>query len=107
MINGIGTTFYGKINYVTNGEIEEYDTTKWFCVFWLPIFPFCSYRIQRKYRADIISKMARQLFWSETIYLINKRPLDVKQIISVYIWTYGSIIGSSIIFLLIAYFIDN
>ena len=46
---GIGTKHYGKAGYSVDEDkgLEEFDATLWFCIFWLPIIPIKSYRIQQ------------------------------------------------------------
>ena len=85
MINGIGLAYYGIKALKFDDEWEEYDTTKWFCLVWLPIIPIGSFRIRRKRRKDIISKIARQGMWVETIFVIEKRPIDWRQIGKIYL----------------------
>ena len=88
MINGIGTIFYGRRNYVPDGEWETLDTTKWFACFWFPVLPLGSYTIRRERRRDIISSMARNLSWEETVYILARRPLDLTQVLATYLKAY-------------------
>ena len=93
MVNGTGCIFYGKRNYRTDGILEELDTTQWLAVVWLPIVPLKSVSIARKRRADLISSMARNIWWSETIHVLGRRPLDWSQIALTYLKAYGSILA--------------
>ena len=47
---GIGRIFYGKANRTINETFafEEFDTTLWWIVFWIPVIPRGSFRIRRK-----------------------------------------------------------
>ncbi len=87
MINGVGFTYYGIKNPVYSASEEEFDTTRWFCLLWIPIFPIGSYRIRRK-RRDSIGVIAR-VFWSSKTIQYAKRPLDWKQIGKIYLCVYG------------------
>ena len=50
LINGFGTRHHGKDAYIEYEKLEEeeFDTTVWFCLFWVPIIPLKSYRIRQK-----------------------------------------------------------
>src|SRR5262249_41415953 len=50
---GIGRKFFGRknVSIVEVEQMEEYDTTLWFVLFWLPAIPIASYRIRRKLRS--------------------------------------------------------
>lgn len=56
-VNGIGRAFYGKANRV-HDEVygyDEFDTTLWWTLFWIPFIPRGSFRIRRKQaRTEII-----------------------------------------------------
>jgi len=47
---GLGRIFYGKTNYIYNElfAFEEYDTTLWWIVQFIPLIPRGSFRIRRK-----------------------------------------------------------
>ena len=90
MIIGISFTYYGWKDYITDGVMEEYDATKWFCLAWLPIIPIASYRVRRKCPKDIISRLAREILSSQEIEIIYKRTLDFGQILRVYFIAYVS-----------------
>src|SRR5690348_9300792 len=88
MVNGCGTTFYGVKNRIADEQFEEYDTTKWFCLIWLPIAPLGSYRIRRPVRKDIISRIAREGISKETIASVP-REFDLRQVGWIYFCVYG------------------
>ena len=48
--HGIGRIFYGKAHRTFNETFafEEYDTTLWWILFWIPLIPKGSFRIRRK-----------------------------------------------------------
>ena len=84
MINGTGRTFYGKKNYRPDGNREVFETTKWFAVLWLPLFPLGSYTIERDRREDLVQAIARTGFSRETVLVHSRRPLDLPQVIGTY-----------------------
>ncbi len=47
--SGIGIKFLGKWNLRRDpsGKFEEYDATRWFVVFWLPLFPIATCTVHR------------------------------------------------------------
>ncbi len=87
-INGIGTTLYGKreVNFLDN----SYIATKWFIVFFLPIYPLESYRV---------INVKRKFFSRQpATYQMTKVSLHKKQIINTYLAVWGTLIVLIIIF---------
>jgi len=76
-LNGIGTRFYGKQDFESDGS---YVTTKFFVMFLFPILPLQSYRV--------LQKEERSFNWllmtESQEYSIKKVPLNIKQIVKVY-----------------------
>ena len=65
MMNGFGTTLYGRSVVPDQpGRIA----TEWFCVFWIPIFPVRSYVVHNESHGGI------PIFWSKSRYSLT--PLD-------------------------------
>ncbi|MDT9180753.1 MAG: hypothetical protein P5702_24640 [Limnospira sp. PMC 1291.21] len=91
MINGTGVAFYGMKNRKIFQSVEVYDTTRWIVIVWLPILPLGSFKIQRATRQDFISRIARNLQWSEPIHILEKRDLDWVQIFKVYLFSFLAI----------------
>ncbi len=92
--NGIGTTFYGKKELKND---NSYITTKWFILLLLPIFPLGSYRVKKN-----TDDKTRNILGMITEYeIIEKLPLDKKQIILWYISIYGTIIITFLILFLV------
>lgn len=63
--HGIGRIFYGKSNYTYNElfAFEEFDTTLWWILFFIPIIPQGSFRIRRKrQRTDVPGAFSSQAF---------------------------------------------
>lgn len=81
---GIGRQRYGKSNYLFNpvSRMEKFTTTIFVVLFWLPVVPTGTYRVQRK----------KQLFLSDMIVL-EKLPLDWTQVLGVWAVTAISLLG--------------
>lgn len=47
---GIGKRLFGKREHVVSpgGKTEEFDTTLWIVIFWLPVIPLCTLRVRRR-----------------------------------------------------------
>ena len=101
MTNGIGTKHFGKANHVEDkdNEAEEFDTTLWVSILWIPIIPLRSYRIRQKiwyvrkvtniwpeFEGGVIS-------WKEDFHVVRYHPLNWKQICRTYLLTYGLLAG--------------
>ena len=56
---GVGKHFFGVSNYVADPltNTEEFDSTLWLWVLWLPILPLASYHVRRP-------KHGKSLWWS-------------------------------------------
>jgi len=61
---GAGKHFFGVSNYHLDGVTEEFDSTLWFWMMWLPFVPLASYHIQRHARG-------KSLWWS-----LSKQPFS-------------------------------
>lgn len=90
--NGIGTKHYGKENYVefSDADDEEFDTTLWFVLFWIPIFPIKSYRIRQKsasYRYKLFPERDElgQSVLTTHFYIISEYKRNWKQIFKTYV----------------------
>lgn len=83
---GIGTTLYGKKDF--NPQDGFYTATKWFTLLMFPIIPFGSFRARWVSSTSQNYVVAGQ---SSTNYQLVKIPLDKKQVLAVYLGTYGSI----------------
>ena len=44
-----GFRFLGKMNCHRDpsGQFEEYESTQWFVVFWIPVFPIATFKVRR------------------------------------------------------------
>jgi hypothetical protein len=81
---GIGRQRYGKANYSLNQKtrMERFTTTIFVVLFWLPLIPTGTYRVQRK----------KQLFSSDMVVL-EKLPLDWTQVLGVWAVAAVSLLG--------------
>jgi hypothetical protein len=81
---GIGRQRYGKANYSLNQRtrMERFTTTIFVVLFWLPLIPTGTYRVQRK----------KQLLSSDMVVL-EKLPLDWTQVLGVWAVAAVSLLG--------------
>jgi hypothetical protein len=81
---GIGKQRYGRANYSLNTRtrMERFTTTIFVVLFWLPLIPTGTYRVQRK----------KQLFSSDMVVL-EKLPLDWTQVLGVWAVAAVSLLG--------------
>ena len=77
MLNGIGTTLYGKTEIP--GE-TAYIATQWFCIFWLPIIPIRSYVVYGESGTNLI-------IWSSTEYQLTSLGYIYRPHLKAYIVT--------------------
>jgi len=84
---GIGRMRFGKADYFYNPKtrLEEFRTTVFVVLFWLPLIPTGTYRVERK----------RKLFFRKNRFL-EKLPLDWGQVLRVWL------VAAAIILALIA-----
>jgi hypothetical protein len=74
--NGFGSMYYGHSDPLPDGT---YTATKWFVIFWVPIFPKGSYRLL-KMDAEFIAFPPG----FKTTYASHRLPLNIKQVIKTY-----------------------
>ena len=81
--HGIGRKIFGRknVSISENGQMEEYDATLWFVLFWCPAIPIASSRIRRK----------RQSWWqrfaADEPAAVVRYPRDWNQIAATWIKT--------------------
>jgi hypothetical protein len=80
---GIGKQFLGMSNYVADNlnELEEFDSTLWAFIMFLPVFPISTVRIRRRLRG-------KSYFWSfggTDFTTMELRGLDFGQVVLTYI----------------------
>jgi hypothetical protein len=87
-INGIGTRNIGRANYfITENDLEEFDTTLWFTLLFIPIFPIKSYRIRQEQwfqRKKNLSWNGFFISQNHAFAIIGKRSLNWLQILKTY-----------------------
>jgi hypothetical protein len=81
---GIGRQRYGKANYSLNQRtrMERFTTTVFVVLFWLPLIPTGTYRVQRK-----------KQFFSSNMVILEKLPLDWTQVLGVWAVAAVSLLG--------------
>lgn len=109
---GIGTKHFGRYNFAENEdrETEEFDTTLWFSLFWLPIIPLKSYRIRQQIwyvRNDQNLPTASVdsgfwiFSWGHPFTIIQQYNVNWMQVAKTYLLVYGLLIIIPIIVSLI------
>jgi hypothetical protein len=80
---GIGRKRFGKADYSYSSEtgIERFKTTVFVVMFWVPLVPTGSYRVERE-----------RAWLSDGITVLERLPLDWEQILKVWIVAAGSIL---------------
>jgi hypothetical protein len=74
---GIGKKLFGKTNHShdPDSDFEEFDTTLWVVIFWLPVIPLSGYRVRRDVRRQWKYLFARR------IWTVRKLPRNWEQIL--------------------------
>jgi len=80
--NGIGTTYYGKRD---KGPDGSYITTEWFVFVYLPILPLRSLHVLQN------GNDTNYIFYSSQGFYARAVQLNKKQILNIYLGTYGTI----------------
>lgn len=75
-INGFGTMYYGHSDPLPDGT---YTATKWFVVFWIPIFPKGSYRLL-KMKTEFVPFLPG----IKSTYASKRISLNTKQVVKTY-----------------------
>jgi hypothetical protein len=88
LYRGIGKKFYGRSNYAHDSqrELEEFDTTFWFVLFFVPLIPIRSCRIRRRYRHRW------NVFASKTYQVLDRLPLKLGQVLLTWLQAAGVIL---------------
>ena len=77
---GIGKILFGKRARIVDPKAiwEEFDTTLWVVIFWMPLIPVCTYRIRRR-----VSKLSLLGPWRmNTFEALNRRGLDWRMVLT-------------------------
>jgi hypothetical protein len=75
--NGIGTRYYGRDHKASDGS---YTTTEWATFWWIPLVPLASWRVLRE------DEKVGSWLWSRQHFQVDRLPLDLGQILRVYLW---------------------
>jgi hypothetical protein len=88
LLNGIGTTLYGKSD--VNPSDGTYVATKYFAFIFMPIVPLGSYRV-RYVGAE------SKFMGTSNKYQMNEVPWHIKQIILTYLLSWGLLIAALVV----------
>lgn len=97
---GVGKHFFGISNYSLDPvtQVEEFDSTLWLWVLWLPIVPLASYRIRRR-------ECRKSVFWSfrkEPFSTLNEAPPRLSHVlIGIVFSTATALVAFNILVLLV------
>lgn len=81
---GIGKRLFGKRAHVIDQRSiwEEFDTTLWIVIFWVPLIPITTYRIRRR-----VTRMALLDPWRPYKFIaLSRRALDWRLILTTWAW---------------------
>jgi hypothetical protein len=91
--NGIGTTFYGKRDFRSDGS---YLTTEWVSFVYFPLFPLRSLRV--RYQGPAEPRFPIGVTSAESYAVFERTTLNLKQVFCIYVyalfvvgWTLGVI----------------
>jgi hypothetical protein len=92
---GFGFKFLGKMNYHCDpsGRFEEYDSTQWFTVFWLPVFPVATFKVRRD-RSRWLG-----IPWKTDPQAIERYPRNWNQILLTWVKATGFLLALRLTFL--------
>src|SRR5713226_4786655 len=90
---GWGKHFFGVSNYRldSSSDTEEFDSTIWLWIIWLPILPLASYHIQRH-------KLRKSLWWS-----FGKQPFSASNEAPPYLLHVVTGLAFTVLMALVAY----
>ncbi len=79
---GVGRKPFGKADYVYNADTgtEQFSTTIFIVLFWLPLIPSGTFRVERK-----------RAWFSNDMTVLERLPLDWEQVLKVWIVAAGSL----------------
>jgi hypothetical protein len=85
---GIGLRYYGKRDLTRMQSREQYQTTLWFCLFWIPLVPLGTYIVHRT--------TATWMGLFDDVRTIRKVPLDWEQVFKT--WAVAAIVLAGLYF---------
>jgi hypothetical protein len=86
---GIGTAFYGRRDLKEMNNREQYQATRWFCIFWIPLIPLGTYIVHRT--------TTTWLGLFDDVRTLRKVPLDWEQVFKT--WAVAALVLAGIYFL--------
>jgi hypothetical protein len=86
---GIGTAFYGRRDLKEMNNREQYQATRWFCIFWIPLIPLGTYIVHRT--------TTTWLGLFDDVRALRKVPLDWGQVFKT--WAVAALVLAGIYFL--------
>jgi hypothetical protein len=98
MTNGFGTSYYGKRDFRSDGS---WLTTKWFVIFWIPIFPIRSLRIAWAFDENDLGLTPRSMplsrieYWNHSFIshykFVSSERFSIRQVSYVYLYCIGGL----------------
>jgi len=97
--SGIGFGFRGKRNVHRDpsGQSEQYDSTRWFVVFWIPIFPIATFTVRRT-----ITRPMGINFKSDP-QIVARHPRDWEHILRTWVKTAAILLALRLLYLFLEY----
>jgi len=97
--SGIGFGFRGKRNLRRDpaGQLEEYESTRWFCVFWIPVFPIATFTVRRT-----LSRWTGITFRSDP-QILERHPRNWEQILLTWVKTAAVLLALRLAWLFLVY----
>jgi hypothetical protein len=94
---GLGKKFLGKANRHRDTQrlFEQYDTTLWFLVFWIPVFPIATYTVRRD-----LERWLGMLVASDPV-AIERHPRNWEQILLTWVKAAAVLLALRLTFLLL------
>ncbi len=86
---GIGTAFYGKRDLKQMQNREQYQATRWFVIFWVPLVPLGTYIVHRT------TTTWMGLF--DDVRVVRKVPLDWEQVFKT--WAVAALVVAALYFI--------
>jgi hypothetical protein len=83
--NGIGRQRYGKANrtFDTQTKLEQFTTTVFFVLFWIPLVPVGTYRVQKT-----------KGWASDDLRVLERLPLNWEQVLTIWVVTAAIMLAS-------------
>jgi hypothetical protein len=86
--NPFGKVFYGKRDLKEMNNRQQYQATRWLCIFWIPLVPLGSYLVHRT--------TSTWLGLFDNVRTIRKVPLDWEQVFKT--WAVAALVVAALYF---------